>query len=114
MTILVSQSGKHWMIRHPTSGARNVLIMTSLFLGLWIGTPYKGELLSALVAKDYERPINSIDELIVSQRLLLVADGTVIQGVLDNHPRADVRKLMKDKGQRFPFRGLFPEYVIKS
>ena len=103
-----------WITIHPMNKARTATVLTCLLFGLWIGYFYTSQLLSSLVAKDYERPINSIDDLIQSQHYLYVADGTVIQGVLDNHPRADVRNLMMDKGQRFPFRGLFPKYVLES
>ena len=112
---IISQSLPPHLIAIPhKNGARVVPVLISLLFGLWIGRFYSSQLLSSLVAKDYESPIDSIEDLLRSQLLLYVADGTVIQGVLDNHPRADVRKLMKEKGQRFPFRGLFPKYVLES
>ena len=65
MAFLVHQGvPQYWLHFGSGSSARNVFLGSCLIFGFLLGFVYKEELLSMLVKKEYERPIDTLEDLI--------------------------------------------------
>ena len=85
--------------------------VTSLFI---IGVGYKGTLLSMLVKKEYERPIDTVQHLVEDGRPLYIAAKTSIFSALRDDSRESVQLIMKAQSKLYPFAGRFPLWVVES
>lgn len=62
---LVDETVYHkYVTRRPTKKSRNLLITIWMIVGFLISSGFKSVLLSTLVSIEYERPIDTIDDLI--------------------------------------------------
>ena len=85
----------------------------SLFFGLILGYCYKGILLSTLVAKDYEKPIDTVQDLLDSGRKMFYPGGTPIARSIVTDPRDEIQQVVKTNAEGFPFAGVFPLSVVE-
>ena len=71
-----------------------------------IGTSYKSVLRALLMKKEYESTIDTIDELLESDRILELPEDTPLKYLLDSDPRDKVKR-MKEK-TKFHIMGVSP------
>ena len=93
--------------------ARNILISISLFFGFILGYCYKEKLVSSLVAKDYEKPIDTVQDLLDSGLKMYYPGGTPFARAIATDPRDEIQQVMKNNAEGFPFSGVFPSGVIE-
>ena len=67
---------KH-LLREPRSQARNNLILKWLFLGTLLALMYRSVLLATLVSVDYEKQIDTVEDLLVTEKPILMARGSI-------------------------------------
>ena len=56
---------------------------------------YKSVLRAILMKTDYEKPIDTIDDVLQSDRPFMFADDTSMKGYVENDPREKVQALAK-------------------
>ena len=67
---------KH-LLKEPRSKARDNLILKWLFLGTLLALMYRSVLLATLVSVDYEKQIDTVEDLIVTEKPILTARGSI-------------------------------------
>ena len=93
---------------------RNILILLSLFFGFIFGLIYKEKLVSSLVAKDYEKPIDTVQDLLDSGRKMYYPGGTPIAKSIEEDEREKIKQVVKTNAEGFPFAGVFPSWVVET
>ena len=71
---------------------------------------YKSTLLATLIPINYEKPINTVDDLANSDLPLLVAEKTAQPWLLATDPREAVKRIFR-KSVLYPFNGTVPAWV---
>ena len=111
--MLIHQSvPRHWIKLLQRQNARIILICMSLFSGLVLGYCYKGTLISALVAKDLEKPIDTVQDLLESGLTLFYPANTGYSRALAEDPREEIQQVLKNHATGFPFFGVPPPWVV--
>ena len=111
--MLIHQSvPRHWIKLLQRQNARIILICMSLFSGLVLGYCYKGTLISALVAKDLEKPIDTVQDLLDSGLTLFYPANTGYSRALAEDPREEIQQVLKNHATGFPFFGVPPTWVV--
>ena len=70
-------------------------------------------LLSSLTKMEYEKPVNSIQDVLDNNYKFLVAGGTRILEALKKDPREQIKTAMQNHLVVYPFRGVHPPWVIE-
>ena len=93
--------------------ARNLLISVWLLTGFLITSGYKSVLLSTLVSIEYERPIDTIQDMLMTEKAIIV-DVNIKKIYISNDPRDSIKELDK----KFTFynvtNGVVPDRVQHS
>ena len=84
--------------------AMAAVVLTSAYLSM---------LLSSLTIKEYEEPIDKVENVLEKGYGFLVPGGTRISLALKKDPRPAVKALMQNHLIEFPFRGFHPPWVIE-
>ena len=93
--------------------SRNILISISLFFGLILGHCYKEKLVSSLVTKEHEKPIDTIQDLLESGLKFYYPARTAFARALAIDPRAEIKQVMEHHAVGFPFFGDPPPWTIE-
>ena len=93
------------------SFARNILICVIIFNGFNFGNFYKATLLSSLVAREYEKPIDTTKDLLESGLTFYWPERTAIGNALLDHPAEEIKQIMKNQADRYPFFGIIPMWA---
>ena len=91
---------------------RRITIMMSLFAGFMFKVLYSKSFLSTLVAKEFEQPIDTIQDLLHSGLPTYYPGKTAIAKFLVGYPSKEMREVMKTKAKPFPFVGKIPSDVV--
>ena len=109
----------HWL--RFTSGSvigyaspKTVLLFSCILSTFVIGVGYKGTLLSMLVKKEYEHPIDTVQDLVECGLPLFIPAKTSIHSALRDDSRDSVQLIMKTRSEAYPFRGVNPPWVVES
>ena len=87
--------------------------MTSwLIAATFLTLCYLSVLLSNLTRKEYEKPVDYIEDVLETDYKFCVPGGTRILGVLQKDPRDKIKTAMQTRLVAFPFRGVQPPWVI--
>ena len=93
--------------------ARILLIMVWLLTGFLVTSGYKSVFLSTLVSIEYERPIDTIQDMLLTEKPIIV-DTSIKQIYISNDPRNSIKEL----DAKFTFynatNGVVPEEVKNS
>ena len=76
-----------------------------------MGLGYKETLLSMLVKKEYEHPIDTIKDLVEYRLPLYIPAKTSIYSALRDDSRESVQLIMKTQAKTYPFAGINPFWV---
>ena len=93
--------------------SRTILICVCLFFGFILGYCYKEKLVSSLVAKDFEKPIDTIEDLLKSGLKLYYPSGTAFARALATDPRAEIKQVMENSAEIIPWYGVPPPQVVE-
>ena len=102
------------IIRIGYASPKAIFLLFCVISMFIISVGYKGTLLSMLVKKDYERPIDNVQHLIEDGRPLYIAAKTSIFSALRDDSRESVKLIMKSRSKAYRFAGGFPTWVVKS
>ena len=72
--------------------ARNLLILVWLLSGFLVTSGYKSVLLSTLVSIEYERPIDTIQDMLLTEKAIIVENSTKSL-YMSNDPRDSIKEL---------------------
>ena len=104
----VAVEDKHLTIN--SGYARNQLILVWLITGFLVTCGYKSVLLSTLVSIEYERPTDTIQDMLITGKPIIV-DTSIKSLYISSDPRDSIKKL----GEKFTFynatNGVVPESV---
>ena len=93
---------------------KTVLLFSCILSTFVIGVGYKGTLLSMLVKKEYEHPIDTVQDLVECGLPLFIPAKTSIHSALRDDSRDSVQLIMKTRSEAYPFRGVNPPWVVES
>ena len=92
--LLVDESvNDNYVTRKPYYKAKNIIILMWMVIGFLITSAYKSVLLSTLVSIEYEKPIDTIDDLLQTEKPIFV-DETILL-LTANDPKDSIQELRK-------------------
>ena len=89
------------------------IAMTSWLIGTtFLTLCYLSVLLSNLTKKEYEKPVDFIQDVLEKDYKFLVPGGTRIFEALQKDPRPKIKTAMQKHLVTYPFRGVHPPWVM--
>ena len=103
MGLLIEEAPKsEYFHKRPCPKARDVVVLKWAIMGLILCASYKGILLSKLINIEYEKSIDSIDDVLRSNKPVAVLGASGIINLLKSDPRKKVEEI----GERIkPYKG---------
>ena len=101
-------------IRSGYTSPRAIFLLFCVLSMFIISVGYKGTLLSMLVKKEYEQPIDTVQHLVEDGRPLYIPSKTSIFSALRDDSRESVQLIMKAQSKLYRFAGRFPLWVVES
>lgn len=93
---LIDESQDHNHINNRACAkSRQVLLLTWLVVGFFISMCYKSVLLANMVNNEYEKPIDTIDDILLSGLPYYVAGNTGGPVLFNTDPRDSVKQLLE-------------------
>ena len=90
--------------KKPCSKARSLLVTKWMLLGFILNLCYKSVLLSCLVSVRYEKPIETLEDMLRTDRKILMQGRTTTEILMRTDPRPGIQQLAKKiiwlKGQK--------------
>ena len=81
--------------KKPCSKARIYLVVEWLLLGYLITMSYKSVLRASLVSIQYEKPIETVEDMLVTDRKILMLANTSLELMIRTDPRPSMQQLAK-------------------
>ena len=91
--------------------AERIIISMSLFVTFMFEFFYSDSLLSCLVAKEFEKPIDTIEDLLHSGLTMYYPGKTAIGKYLETHTNMEMEQIRKSQAESVPFRGNIPSFA---
>ena len=89
---------------NPCSKARSFLVMEWMLLGFLLTLSYKSVLLASLVSVQSEKPIETLEDMLHTDRQILMQGLTTTEILVKTDPRPGIQQLAKKitwlKGQK--------------
>ena len=99
-----------YICKSPCAKARKVVISTWILLGFLITISYKSVLRANMMSTEYEKGIDSIEDMIISNKQLMVIRS--MKPLFDTDPRTKVIELSK-KVKYFDFKdNRMPQWIL--
>ena len=92
---------------------RNIIVCLSLFNGFMFGYLYKETMLSALVAPELEKPINTPKDMLSSGLTLYYPAKTAMAKALFAYNSPEMKTIMKNQAAPYNFSSRIPTWVEK-
>ena len=96
----------------PCAKARQILLLMWLFVGLFLFQSYKSVLLANIINVDYEKTIDTIDDVLESGMPLCIPSQGVTD-LMNTDPRESVKKLITVM-KPFEYNGTSPHWVSEG
>ena len=81
--------------RNQLAKAKLIMIAEWMLLGFLLSLSYRSVLLSTIVSPGYEKPIDTIQDMLEGDRTIFVLNGTTLAKLLRQDPKEDVRRLSR-------------------
>ena len=81
--------------KKPCSKARMFLVMEWMLLGFLLTLFYKSVLLASLVSVQNEKPIDTLEDMLLTDRKILMQERTSTEILLRTDPRPGIQQLAK-------------------
>lgn len=81
--------------RNQLAKAKLIMIAEWMLLAFLLSLSYRSVLLSTIVSPGYEKPIDTIQDMLEGDRSIFVLNGTTLAKLLRQDPKEDVRKLSR-------------------
>ena len=88
-----------YIARRSCSGARKLILMKWMIVGFFFTMCYKSYMRAMMIKIDYEKTIDTIDDMLKSEISINMASGTQMPMLLANDPR----EKMKELANKFEF-----------
>ena len=85
----------HYFCKASCSKARMLLVMNWMVLGGLLSISYRSVLLENMIVIDYEKGIDSVDDMLGSGKPLVLDGSSAMLGLLKQDPRAKFKELSK-------------------
>ena len=82
-----------YIARRSCSKARKLLVLKWMIVGFFLTISYKSVLRSILIKIDYEKPMDTIEDMVRSDMPIRLARDTILSMLLATDPRESVRSL---------------------
>ena len=82
-----------YAFKQSTSYARSLIVVTWVVVGFLLTASYKSILLATMTNIYYEKTVDTIDDVLASDRTLWLASDTVIPYLMATDPRKKVQEL---------------------
>ena len=97
--IIEESQGNHdknnYISERKCSRARSLLVLKWSLLGFLLTISYKSVLRAMMMKVEYENTIDTIDDMLLSERKLFVAGDTQLRYLVEGDPRMKVKQLVK-------------------
>ena len=82
-----------YIARRSCSGARKLLLMKWMIVGFFFTMCYKSYMRAMMIKIDYEKTIDTLDDMLKSEIPINMASGTQMPMLLANDPREKMKAL---------------------
>ena len=115
MGLLIEEAPKsEYFHKKPCPKARDVIVLKWAIMGLILCASYKGILLSNLINIEYEKPVDSIDDVLRSNKPVAVMGGSGMLNLLKSDPRKKVKEIVKRQKIYKAENGKPPMWVVNG
>ena len=118
--IVEESQGNHYEYNYVSerkcSMARSFIVLKWTVLGFLLTISYKSVLRAIMMKQEYESPIDTIDDVLQSEKPIMIANGTSIKYKLETDPKSQIKKLQQ-RVEYFEFswaRARAPEWILKG
>ena len=87
--------GNKYVSDRSCSRARSLLVFKWMIVGFFLTMSYKAVLRAMLMKIEYDKPIDTLDDMLKSEKKLLVAADTPYKAYMEGNPLPKVRELYK-------------------
>ena len=104
-----------YIARKSGSGARKLLLMKWMVVGFFFTMCYKSYMRAMMIKIDYEKTIDTIDDMLKSEIPIMMTNSTTLPMLLANDPRSKMKAL----ANKFEFYemedgGISPDWIEKG
>ena len=86
-----------YIARRSCSGARKLLLMKWMVVGFFFSISYKSVLRAMMIKIEYEKTMDTIDDMLQSDKqFMLASDVAIVQELVRTDPRKQVQILAED------------------
>lgn len=82
-------------LRKHVAKAKLFLILEWMFVAMVLSLSYKSILLATIVSPEYEKPIDTINDMIETDKPLFALSGGTLAKLLRQDPKVDVRTMAR-------------------
>ena len=102
----------HYITKRSCAAARKLLVSQWILVGFLLTLSYKSVLRANMMSTEYEKGIDSIEEMINSDKPLMVISS--MKALFVTNPRADIKELSKQVSY-YEFKNLrIPRKILKG
>ena len=93
---VIEESQKHdYFHKQPCAIAREMLILKWAMIGFLFTIGYKSVLLSTMINIEYEKPLDTVEDILRSDKPLFIESTSGIVNLLKSDPRGKMKELAK-------------------
>ena len=93
---VIEESQKHdYFHKQPCAIARDMLILKWAMIGFLFTIGYKSVLLSTMINIEYEKPLDTVEDILRSDKPLFIESTSGIVNLLKSDPREKIKELAK-------------------
>ena len=97
--------------KQPCAMARELLVLKWTMIGFLLTICYKEVLLSTLIHIEYEKGLDSIEDVIISNKPVVFDGYSGIASLLNSDPREQVKEIMRRQKPYVSEKGIAPLWV---
>ena len=103
---------KKWLELREGKYAEVIAMTSWLIATTFLTLCYLSLLLSNLMRKEYEKPVDFTGDVLEKEYKFFVPGGTTVHEALKLDPRSDIQTLLGTRLVTYPYRGVHPKEVI--
>ena len=108
-----AQSNEYFQ-KQPCAKAREFVVLKWAIIGFLLTISYKSVLLSQLINIEYEESLDSVDDVLRSNKLVPLDEGSAHLNLIKSDPREKVKEIINRIKPYKPEKGATPMWVIKG
>ena len=113
--MLAESVDKKYIYKGPCAKSRFVLILGWMIISFLLTISYKSVLLSTLISISYEKTVETVDDLLKTEKPIVGLGNSTVPIRLQTDPRANVRELAgKVNWYTFDEKNSVPDSIIQG